>query len=121
MVGGLHAADGAVVRALLPDGKVLLWSANRAFSFWEGELQVHTAIYNPVTNTHTYRVQGIPHNMFCTGTTQMPDGSDPGQRRYADERNEHLGSRSRRMDRRSGHERSARLTTPTPSCRTALS
>jgi YVTN family beta-propeller protein len=61
--------------ALLPDGKVLLWSANRALSFWEGEWQVHTAVFDPNTNTHVYRVQPIPHNMFCTGTTQLADGS----------------------------------------------
>jgi YVTN family beta-propeller protein len=60
--------------ALLPNGRVLLWSANGATAFNGNSPRVHTIVYNPETNTHQHIVDSIPHNMFCTGTTQLADG-----------------------------------------------
>jgi YVTN family beta-propeller protein len=60
--------------ALLGDGRVLLWSANVLTGFNGNSPRVHTIVFNPKTNTHTYRLNLIPHNMFCTGTTQLADG-----------------------------------------------
>lgn len=60
--------------ALRADGKVLLWSADGEFSFsWPG--QVYSTVFDPATNTAgPSRLFAGGHNMFCTGTTVLPDG-----------------------------------------------
>lgn len=59
--------------AILPNGKALLWSANGEFSF-SAVGQVHTTVFDPATGTNSYKFVEIGHNMFCTGTTNLPDG-----------------------------------------------
>lgn len=63
-----------VSAANLPDGKVLLWSAEDRFSFAGGS-QTYTALLNPITGAVTERlVNETQHNMFCPGTTNLADG-----------------------------------------------
>lgn len=60
--------------AVLPNGKVLLWSANNPMSFGGGG-RTYTTTYDPVSNTASDRlVQETGHAMFCTGTTLLADG-----------------------------------------------
>jgi hypothetical protein len=58
----------------MPDGRVVLWSADGTNSFSAKSPKVHMVVYDPLKNTHVYKVIAIPHNMFCTGTTMLPDG-----------------------------------------------
>lgn len=61
--------------ANLPDGKVLLWSAEEKFSFGGGAGRTYFATFDPATGTSTERtVSETGHNMFCPGTTNLPDG-----------------------------------------------
>ncbi len=61
--------------AALPDGKVLLWSAEERFSFGANVGRTHTVVFDPATNTSTLReVTESGHNMFCPGTTNLADG-----------------------------------------------
>ena len=58
----------------LPDGKVLLWSADQKFSFGSSGL-TYFAVYDPVTGAVTERtVSETGHDMFCPGTTNLADG-----------------------------------------------
>lgn len=59
--------------ATLPNGRVLLWSADGEFSFGTGG-QVYTTLFDPATNASTPRRFQGGHNMFCTGTTNLADG-----------------------------------------------
>ncbi|HSU22019.1 MAG TPA: discoidin domain-containing protein [Variovorax sp.] len=60
--------------ANLPDGKVLLWSADDRFNF-SGNGQAYTAVLDPVTGQSTERFVNLTgQNMFCPGTTNLPDG-----------------------------------------------
>ncbi|MFD2453404.1 Kelch repeat-containing protein [Ideonella paludis] len=60
--------------SVLPNGKVLLWSANNPMSFGGGG-STYTTVYDPVSNTASDRlVQETGHAMFCTGTTLLADG-----------------------------------------------
>jgi large repetitive protein len=59
----------------LPNGKVLLWSANDRFSFG-GRGQTYTTLFDPVTQTATERlVNETGHDMFCSGTSNLSDGT----------------------------------------------
>ena len=59
----------------LPDGKVLLWSAEERFSFGANVGRTYTVTFDPATNTSTERtVTESGHNMFCPGTTNLADG-----------------------------------------------
>jgi YVTN family beta-propeller protein len=59
----------------LPDGKVLLWSAEEKFSFGANVGRTYTATFDPATGLSTERtVTETGHNMFCPGTTNLADG-----------------------------------------------
>jgi large repetitive protein len=61
--------------AALPDGKVLLWSAEERFSFGANVGRTYTVTFDPATGTSTERtVTESGHNMFCPGTTNLADG-----------------------------------------------
>ena len=64
-----------VAAALLPDNKMLVWSADQDMSYGDGENETQTAILNlttgevsqeTITNTH--------HDMFCPGVAILPNG-----------------------------------------------
>ena len=60
--------------ALLPNGRVLTWAANLANNFG-GSGQTVTATYDPATGSVTQRtVTNTGHDMFCPGTSALPDG-----------------------------------------------
>ena len=60
--------------ANLPDGKVLLWSADDRFGFTTVG-QSYTALFDPVSGTITERfLNTTGQNMFCPGTTNLADG-----------------------------------------------
>uniref|UniRef100_UPI0017B24B5A DUF4082 domain-containing protein n=1 Tax=Methylibium sp. TaxID=2067992 RepID=UPI0017B24B5A len=60
--------------ANLPNGKVVLWSAETRISFSSGS-QTYTTVFDPTTNTAAERlVTSTGHNMFCPGTSNLPDG-----------------------------------------------
>ncbi|HQP68594.1 MAG TPA: hypothetical protein PK072_18325, partial [Quisquiliibacterium sp.] len=61
--------------ANLPDGRVLMWSAEEKFSFGAATGRTYSLIYDPVKGTVTERtVTETGHNMFCPGTTNLADG-----------------------------------------------
>jgi large repetitive protein len=61
--------------ANLPDGKVLLWSAENRFSFGANLGQTYSVLYDPAAGTFTERlVTETGHDMFCPGTANLPDG-----------------------------------------------
>jgi large repetitive protein len=61
--------------AALPNGKVLLWSAEERFSFGAQVGRTYTVVFDPATNTSSERtVTESGHNMFCPGTTNLADG-----------------------------------------------
>ena len=61
--------------ANLPDGKILFWSAEDRFFFNDNESQTYTSIFDSATGIATDRlVTETNHNMFCPGTTNLPDG-----------------------------------------------
>lgn len=60
--------------ANLPNGKVVLWSAETRFSF-SATGRTYTTIFDPATNTAAETlVSNTGHNMFCPGTSNLPDG-----------------------------------------------
>ena len=63
--------------ANLKDGKLLMWSAYSKLQ-WDGAggaPQTETAIYNPATGVTVPRlVTETYHDMFCPGTSLLPDG-----------------------------------------------
>jgi len=64
-----------VSAANLPDGKVLLWSAENRFSFGSNLGRTYTVLFDPATNTATERlVSETGHDMFCPGTANLADG-----------------------------------------------
>ncbi len=65
-----------VAAANLPDGKVLVWSAEDRFDFNTGsKVQTYTAIFDPASHQTSERlVYDTGHNMFCPGTANLPDG-----------------------------------------------
>ena len=62
--------------AALPDGKVLIWSSYDRYTFSAGvSSQTLTAIFDPATGLSTERlVTETAHDMFCPGTSYLPDG-----------------------------------------------
>ncbi len=59
----------------LPDGKVLMWSAEEKFSFGAATGRTYSLTFDPATDTVAERtVTETGHNMFCPGTTNLPDG-----------------------------------------------
>ncbi len=60
--------------ANLPNGKILLWSAESRFGF-SGGGQTYSVIFDPATSALTERlISETGHDMFCTGTTNLADG-----------------------------------------------
>lgn len=59
--------------AVLPSGKVLLWSADGEFGFGSTG-RVNFTEFDPATGQANRSVFNGGHNMFCTGTTNLPDG-----------------------------------------------
>jgi len=65
-----------VSAANLPDGRVLVWSAEDRFSYGGGLGRTYTAIFDPATATATERlVTETGHDMFCPGISMLADGS----------------------------------------------
>ncbi|MFL9965760.1 kelch repeat-containing protein, partial [Paraburkholderia sediminicola] len=74
-----------VAAANLPNGKVLVWSADSPLAFTPGEVNLrnhqndggtYTAIFDPVAGTSTQVfVTNIGHDMFCPGIVNLPDGN----------------------------------------------
>ncbi|SAK60161.1 oxidase [Caballeronia temeraria] len=64
--------------ANLPDGTVLVWSADAALSFTDGSNppgRTYTAIFNPSTGRNRQViVTNTGHDMFCPGIANLPDG-----------------------------------------------
>ena len=62
--------------ANLPNGKVILWSAETRFSFnLSNTGRTYTTIFDPATQSASETlVSSTGHNMFCPGTTNLPDG-----------------------------------------------
>ena len=61
--------------ANLPDGKVLLWSAEDRFDFGPELGRTYSVFYDPATGAVTERlVNETQHDMFCPGTANLPDG-----------------------------------------------
>jgi galactose oxidase len=77
--------------AMLPNGRVLTWSAYRADAFG-GTGQTVTATYDPASGAVTQRtVTNTGHGMFCPGVSALPDGrvlvsggDDAGKSSYYD-------------------------------------
>ncbi|SAL67382.1 oxidase [Caballeronia udeis] len=73
-----------VAAANLPNGKVLVWSADSPLDFTGGEVNLskhqnnggtYTAIFDPTTGTSTQAfVTNIGHDMFCPGIANLPNG-----------------------------------------------
>lgn len=62
--------------ATLPNGKVLLFSADAKFGFTVGPGgMTYSTIYDPATNTSSDTlVSNTGHEMFCSGTSNLADG-----------------------------------------------
>jgi hypothetical protein len=59
----------------MPDGRVLFWSAEDRFRFGSVSGRTYFAFLDPATGAATDRLVGeTGHNMFCPGTTYLPDG-----------------------------------------------
>ena len=60
--------------AHLPDGRLLLWSADGRLTFGGGT-SAFTAMLDPVTGSLTEKLMNeTGQNMFCPGTSNLPDG-----------------------------------------------
>ena len=60
--------------ANLPDGRLLLWSADERFDF-NYVSQAYTAIFDPVSGQVSEKfINHLGQNLFCPGTTNLPDG-----------------------------------------------
>jgi galactose oxidase len=65
--------------ALLPNGRVLTWSADNPYTF-AGDLgsapsQTYTSIFDPSTGSSTTTIETSGQSdMFCPGTARLPDG-----------------------------------------------
>ncbi|HEY8927330.1 MAG TPA: RICIN domain-containing protein, partial [Polyangia bacterium] len=68
-----------IAAANLPNGKVLMWSANSQYSY-EGDIgtgtgQTFTGVFDPANNTSTQvLVTNTGDDMFCPGTANLFDG-----------------------------------------------
>ena len=64
-----------VAAALLPDGKVLCWSAYDRLNFGGDFGKTYTAIFDPANGTFAETlVENLSHDMFCPGINNLPDG-----------------------------------------------
>jgi len=67
-----------VSAANLPDGRILTWAAYNKFAYTYGQDfgRTYTTIFNPNTGSaNESLVSNIKHDMFCPGTSMLPDGS----------------------------------------------
>ena len=63
-----------VAGANLPDGRLLLWSANSPLNFTAGG-QTYTELFDPVAMAASEQlVTATGHDMFCPGTANLADG-----------------------------------------------
>jgi galactose oxidase len=73
-----HTVDFPIVpaaAAVLPNGKVLLWSAYKLDDFGGGTGFTQTAIYDPTTGATTQRtISNTQHDMFCPGISMDFNG-----------------------------------------------
>ena len=61
--------------AVLPNGKVLLWASSDRFTDGAPSGKTYTTLFDPATLTAAETlVTNTGHDMFCTGTTNLPDG-----------------------------------------------
>jgi large repetitive protein len=61
--------------ALLPNGKVVMWASSDRFTDSQPNGRTYTLLFDPVTQSATETlVSNTGHDMFCTGTTNLPDG-----------------------------------------------
>lgn len=61
--------------ALLPNGKVMLWASSDRFTDGAPSGQTYTTLFDPATqNASETLITQTGHDMFCTGTTNLPDG-----------------------------------------------
>ncbi len=64
-----------VSAANLPDGTILLWSAEDRFGFGNDTGRTYTATFDPASGVATERlVSETGHDMFCPGTANLADG-----------------------------------------------
>ena len=64
-----------VAAAALANGKVMLWSAYDAYTFGGDRGKTDTALFDPATNgAIRSMVVNTAHDMFCPGTSMLPDG-----------------------------------------------
>jgi hypothetical protein len=61
--------------ALLPNGKVLLWASSDRFTDTAPSGRTYSTLFDPATLTATETLVTVTgHDMFCPGTTNLPDG-----------------------------------------------
>ena len=61
--------------ALLPNGKVLAWSADNATTYGGPGGLTHTVVYDPVSGAMAHvKVTNTGQDMFCPGIAMLPDG-----------------------------------------------
>ena len=61
--------------AVLPNGKVVMWASSDRFTDGAPSGRTYTTLFDPATLTATETlVSNTGHDMFCTGTTNLPDG-----------------------------------------------
>ena len=64
-----------VAAALLPDGKVLCWSAYEPWTFGGDNGQTYTVIFDPINETFEEGfISATKHDMFCPGIHNLADG-----------------------------------------------
>ena len=75
----INLAVNPIAVANLPNGKLVMWSANNQFSF-EGDIgggagQTYTSVFDPATSSSSQiLVTNTGDDMFCPGTAVLPDG-----------------------------------------------
>ncbi len=61
--------------ALLPNGKVAMWASSDRFTDSQPSGRTYSVLFDPATRTASETlVSNTGHDMFCTGTTNLPDG-----------------------------------------------
>ncbi len=64
-----------VAAALLPDNKMLVWSADQDMNYGDGENETQTAILNLTTGEVSQEtITSTHHDMFCPGVAILPNG-----------------------------------------------
>lgn len=75
----LSLAVNPVGAANLPNGKILMWSANSPFTFQSDvgytNTQTYFAVFDPSNNSSTQQIEtSAGSDMFCPGTAMLADG-----------------------------------------------